>query len=80
MRSRSLCRSDAAPEMEVSGVRRSWPMERRRLARVCSFLAIRAVSSRSRMACVARLACSWRRLASVDASRAVTSITTKVGP
>ena len=35
----------AFPEMEVSGVRRSWEIERSRLARSCSFLARTAAAS-----------------------------------
>ena len=38
----------AFPEMEVSGVRRSWEMARSRLARSCSFFARMAASSFSR--------------------------------
>ena len=47
-RPESSRRIAAAPEIAVSGVRRSWPSERNRFARSCSLRASTAASSRSR--------------------------------
>ena len=56
----SESRTSAFPEIAVSGVRRSCEIERRRLARSCSFLASTAASSRCSSA--------WMRLSARDAS------------
>ena len=80
--------TSALPAMAVSGVRRSWEIERRRLALSCSFLAVTAAHSRcSRAELRARasdaspamdaamLASSWPRAAS-STSMASTPATT----
>ena len=65
-------------DMEVSGVLRSWDMERSILALSCSFCARSAASSFSRAFCSAIRILRFSLLASVPAMNAVINIVTNV--